>query len=144
MRAQYRQLNERGFWQKYATIPILFILGLIMVVAPRWFPAPALGLASLPQIVWMIFFAVALPGISPGSHAALVMTPLMRRNYRLAVSENGLCPICGYDLRATPDRCPECGAVPRVACTTIPLPPRPLHNESTAGYDPVPAAQRNP
>jgi hypothetical protein len=52
---------------------------------PHWFPA--------------LLFAI-LP--------AMRLRAILRTRRR---NRAGLCPHCGYDLRATPERCPECGAV---------------------------------
>ena len=46
-----------------------------------------------------------------GSFAAAAMRK-EREVLRERRQKNGLCPRCGYDLRATAGWCPECGTVP--------------------------------
>jgi hypothetical protein len=59
-----------------------------LIAAPAWFLA---ALFSLVPCAWVVR-----------------RTFIRRETYR---QEHGLCASCGYDLRATPHQCPECGAM---------------------------------
>ena len=67
--------------------------------------APVGGLPSFRFVVIPYWFLLLLTGAGP----AWWLHRRRRRKHRL---RHGLCRNCGYDLRATGDRCPECGHVP--------------------------------
>jgi len=58
------------------------------------------------ETIFPIWLPATLTAILP---ALWIFNPRRRQTRRI---RKGLCPSCGYDLRATPDRCPECGTVP--------------------------------
>jgi hypothetical protein len=62
------------------------------------------GTSNLPD-----FYAIVLPAWSTalvcGAPVLIMVFQWRRGSLRRA---DGLCPACGYDLRSSPDRCPEC------------------------------------
>ena len=69
---------------------------------PQRGPAHLVGFAA-PHALFAALLAIG-PGI-----AARRFWLARRRRLRIA---RGLCVACGYDVRASAERCPECGAVP--------------------------------
>jgi hypothetical protein len=72
--------------------------------------APAVPRADR-RYYWFVlpcWIAAALFAILP-AHQTRAM---LRRRRTARRAKAGLCPTCAYDLRATPDRCPECGRIP--------------------------------
>lgn len=64
------------------------------------------GIVAFTQIVVPWWFLLACVSLSP----LRWVVPLVRRLRRVRnMRYQGCCRRCGYDLRATPTRCPECG-----------------------------------
>ena len=55
---------------------------------------------------WIIYVPLYLPVLFFGGWLAYLLLPLHRRRRRRKL---GLCVGCGYDLRGSSEKCPECG-----------------------------------
>lgn len=80
------------------------------VFVPTIDSAPVTVRATIVVVPWSWF---VLTAVVPA--AVLTSIALRRIHVRRSRRSRGLCIVCGYDLRATNDRCPECGTTPASA-----------------------------
>jgi len=80
------------------------------MTAGRAAQAPVLGRFVEVRVApgWPLLISLALVSL---------WVMLAVRGRRRARRDGGRCLQCGYDLRATPQRCPECGSVPVAGAT---------------------------
>ena len=102
--------SDRGMWAEVTRRPGLYradpavrcygpIAGFGMFDKPA---GPTSNFAATREVFLPYWSLVLLTAAGPAAWYA-------RRRRRLRSRSLGLCPACGYDLRATPERCPECG-----------------------------------
>ena len=72
------------------------------------------------------------------STIALLAIAVVRARRRSEARGKNLCPVCGYDLCATPERCPECGTPVAPMAASFSLPARAPAPISAAAQSPLP------
>jgi hypothetical protein len=80
-------------------VPILWNFSIL----PTYFGRPGIPNFRVRRVTVPLWVLVLVSGIPWASRHIW-----KRLHYRAT----GSCHVCGYDLRATPDRCPECGTIP--------------------------------
>jgi hypothetical protein len=83
--------------------------------------------AAILSLVFFAYFSVAVARATFGPNVAIRwppihfwvvwiasgLLPIIWLRSRPGHQRDGHCRRCGYDLRATPERCPECGYAPQ-------------------------------
>jgi len=99
------------------TVPDMTPHGFHHVMADRSTPASVVC-KRIPYSASLTFYLFGVPHLLLAVLAAIAPIVVVNRYARDVIerrvgakrSASGCCPACGYDLRASSDRCPECGS----------------------------------
>lgn len=112
---EYNSLNtlQVQFWPIHELSPVVDFETDVRAQTLMGFKFQRWGAPHPPQWAWgynliVPYWFLVLCCVAPLMGAGQNRWRSRRERLRLA---NGLCPSCGYDLRSTPERCPECGKV---------------------------------